>query len=408
MTAEIVLVRHAETEANSAGRWQGSRDAPLTRRGETQIDFLSKRLAEERFDLVVSSHLGRAQASAAAADGVPELDSQWREMELGAWEGKTGEAIGELFAEELAALRRGEDLPIGGTGERFSEFTGRIRAAFDSVVARLDHGERALIVTHGGVIHALASQVLGVNLRGKALRATNTSLSSFLVTEHNNQLTVYNDAAHLPGMPLRVESDATHLVLVRHGQTTANIEQRWQGHSDGELTDEGHRQARLVAANIDEVDAVYTSPLVRAQDTAAALGDAAGIAPVVEADLKEIGFGAWESLTPDEISARDPGALRRLRNGEDIARGGTGETFGGVRNRMTASLEAIASHHDKGIVAVVSHGGALRAFVTGVLGMEFADRYRLGLLANTGVARVVRSGDGFALGAWNLTPHLRS
>lgn len=408
MTAEIVLVRHAETEANAAGMWQGSRDAPLTPHGENQVGMLRTRLAGERFDLIVSSDLGRARTSAAAAGGAPELDPAWREMELGAWEGKTNAAIGVLFAEELAALRRGEDLPIGGNGERFSEFTDRIRSAFDSVAARLDDGERALIVTHGGVVHALASHVLGVDLRGKALRATNTSLSSFLITDHGNQVVVYNDAAHLPGLPLRVDADATHLVLVRHGQTKANIEQRWQGHSDGELTDEGHRQARLFAANIDGVDAVYTSPLLRAQETAAALGDVAGIAPIVDPDLKEIGFGAWESLTPDEISARDPGSLRRLRDGEDIIRGGTGETFGGVRDRMTASLEAIAGQHNRGTIAVVSHGGALRAFVTGVLGMEFADRYRLGLLANTGVARVVRSGDGFALGAWNLTSHLRS
>ncbi len=137
------------------------------------------------------------------------------------------------------------------------------------------------------------------------------------------------------------------------------------------------------------------------------MGEAHGLVPVVDDDLKEIGFGEWDSLTADEIRSKAPDALDRLYNGEDIARGRTGETFGGVRRRMTTALEAIAAAHDTGTVAVVSHGGSLRAFVTGVLGMEFKDRYRLGLLTNTGIARVVHTGEGFALGAWNLTPHLR-
>ena len=406
MPAEIVLVRHAETEANAAGIWQGGQDAPLTPTGGAQLRHLRRRLGEEPFDLVVSSPLGRARASAAASGSAPELDAAWREMELGAWEGRTNAEIAQHFGDELAALRRGEDVPLGGD-ERMSEFTARVVGAFGALTARLSDGERALVITHGGVIYALASHVLGVDLRSRALRISNTSLSSIQMTEYGPQLSVYNDATHLPDQPLRVDGPATHLYLVRHGQTRANLEHRWQGHTDGELTDEGRRQAKAVAGALPATDALYTSPLSRAHDTARAVAEDHGMEPVIHDDLKEIGFGEWESFTFEEIMVRDAADLERLRNGEDIARGRTGETFLGVRARMNATLEGIAATHAEGTVAVVSHGGALRAFVTGLLDMHFRDRFRLGLLANTGVARVVRSDGGFALGAWNLTPHLR-
>ena len=290
MAAEITLVRHAETEANAAGRWQGNDDAPLTASGTEQVKRLGDRLQRERFDLVVSSDLGRARSSALATGVEPEIDRRWREMELGAWEGHTSTEISELFGDDLAALRRGEDLPFGG-GERMSEFLPRIVEAFDELAMRLDDGQRALVMTHGGVMHTLSSHVLGVNLRGRALRVTNTALNSYNVTEYGTHVAVYNDATHLPDAPLRLEGAETHLVLVRHGETEANVAGRWQGHADGPLTAEGRRQAGRVAGEIPPLDAVYTSPLVRAHHTAASVGVVADVEPIVRGDLKEIGFG---------------------------------------------------------------------------------------------------------------------
>ncbi len=405
MPAEIVLVRHGETTANAAGRWQGMADADLTAAGRVQVKSLATRLEEEPFTVVVSSDLGRAVATAEAAGLRAEIDPRWREMHIGVWEGSTTEEIQALHGDDLAAVRRGEDVRWGG-GERFSEFRGRILEAFDSLAARLGDGERAAVVTHGGAIFTLVSHILGVSLRGKALRVTNAALTRISLTRWGPQVTVYNDLSHVPGEPLRTDGETTQLVLVRHGQTAANLEDRWQGHSDGELTAEGRRQADLVARRLPDVGAVYTSPLTRARDTARAVAATRHLDPVELAELKEIGFGSWESLTADEIEALDATTLSRLRNGEDIVRGGTGETFGGVRERMTAALDDISSRHPGAAVAVVSHGGALRAFVTGLLGMEFADRFRLGLLANTGISVVVRSPRGFQLGTWNLTRHL--
>ncbi len=405
MPAEIVLVRHGETTANAAGRWQGMADADLTAAGRVQVKSLAGRLDEEPFSVAVSSDLGRAVATAEATGLRAEIDPRWREMHIGVWEGSTTEEIQASHPEDLAAVRRGEDIPWGG-GERFSEFRGRILEAFDALTARLDDGERACVVTHGGAIFTLVSHVLGVSLRGRALRVTNAALTRISLTRWGPQVTVYNDLAHVPGEPLRTDGETTQLVLIRHGQTAANLEDRWQGHSDGELTDEGMRQADLVARHLPEVGAVYTSPLARARDTARSVAATKHLDPVELAELKEIGFGSWESLTADEIEALDAATLDRLRDGEDVVRGGTGETFGGVRERMTAALEDISSRHSGGAVAVVSHGGALRAFVTGLLRMEFADRFRLGLLANTGISVVVRSSRGFQLGTWNLTRHL--
>ncbi|MFQ5554795.1 MAG: histidine phosphatase family protein [Acidimicrobiia bacterium] len=406
MPAEIVLVRHAETEANAAGTWQGKADAPVSEEGARQIARLEERLSGERFDVVISSDLGRAAATAEAAPAAASFASAWQEMDVGIWEGLTNVEVEQRFADEIAAVRRGDDLAYGGA-ERFSEFRGRVVAAYEELAAGLDDGQRALIVTHGGVIYALVSHILGTNLRGKAVRVSNTALTTLSITGWGPQVAVYNDVSHLDGEPLRTHPRATHLVLVRHGQTPANVEARWQGHSEGSLTETGREQASLLAAGFPEVDAMYSSPLGRALETASAVARTRATDPVVRQELKEIGFGAWESLTADEIGAADPEALERLRNGEDIARGGTGETFVGVRERMTAAIEGIADGHAGSTVAIFSHGGSLRAFATGLLGMDFADRYRLGILANTGTARVVKTRSSFMLGTWNLTPHLR-
>ena len=406
MPAEIVLVRHAETQANAAGTWQGKGDSPISPLGQGQIARLADRLRTEHFDEIVASDLGRATTTAAAAPRAPELDSAWREMDIGDWEGLTNAEVEDRFGDEITAVRNGEDLRYGGA-ERFSEFRDRVVAAYDELAGRLGDGQRAMVVTHGGVIYAIASHVLQASLRGKAVRVTNTASTTVAVTPWGPQLAVYNDVSHLEGASVRAHPRATHLLLVRHGETPANVEARWQGHSEGPLTTVGREQAARLAAEFPEVDAVYSSPLGRAVETASALATMGAAAAVVHDDLKEIGFGAWESLTADEINAADPEALARLRDGEDIVRGGTGETFVDVRERMTAAIEGIAAGHRSGTVAIFSHGGSLRAFVTGLLGMSFADRYRLGILANTGTARVVKTRSGFMLGTWNLTPHLR-
>jgi broad specificity phosphatase PhoE len=405
MSIEITLVRHGETTANAAGVWQGHTNSGFSAAGREQVKWLAERLAPERFDLVVTSDLGRAAATAGALGVDYETDVRWRELQLGSWEGMTAEEIEEQDGAVAAAVLAGEDIALGG-GERISELVGRLSSGLDDLVDRLEDGSSALVVSHGGALLALFSSIFGGRMDDRLVRLTNTAVSRIEIDRHGTTVRVYNDSTHLPGSPLRVPRGSTELIMVRHGQTEANLDGRWQGHQDGRLTPEGREQARLLASVFPQVDAFYSSPLTRARDTAAALADRQFADVQTDPGLCEIGFGSWEGLTVSEIRKIDQAGFDDLVAGIDGPRGGNGETFHQVASRVNDSVERIAADHPGTVTAAVSHGGATRAYATGVLGLDFALRHRLGLLANTAMARVVYGPRGPTLGAWNLTPHL--
>jgi broad specificity phosphatase PhoE len=344
-------------------------------------------------------------ATAGALGVDVESDRRWRELNLGVWEGKTRDEVFEEAPDLESALERDEDISFGG-GERLSELVGRVTEAFQDLAARIGDGGRALVVTHGGAIMGLTSALLGTKTRGRLLRLTNTSLTTWRVNSSGEQMAVYNDATHLPGAVVRAEPGAPHVHLIRHGETQANLDHRWQGHEDGTLTHEGREQAHRLALVLPDLDALYTSPLGRARDTAVILATTNGwVLETVDA-VKEIGFGAWENRTRQEIAAMDPAGLAAIDRGEDVRRGGTGETYAEVRERMTDAIGKLAARHPGGSIGIVSHGGAMRAFGTVVLGLDFATRHRLPVAGNTSIAHFVYGRRGPALAGWNLAPHM--
>lgn len=408
MPASVTFVRHAETEANVARLWQGQTDTAMSRRGEQQLAALRSRLRDASYDVVVASDLGRTVVTAEATGFDFERDERWREIDVGEWEGLTYDEIRERDPERWKAFLEGRDIELGG-GESFTDIRERIRSAHRDLVERLGPDGKALVITHGLATAMAFYGALGVE-REMAIRVpANTSLStlqSFDLDTH--MLTSYNDATHLddhdpPGHP-----GETRVVLVRHGETEGNISGRWQGHQDSALTEEGERQAKLLGATPPLVDVVYSSPTGRAHRTAHAMVATTGHEIDTHDDLREIGFGEWEGFTVDEIRSRDPEVFDRFRShGVDVARGYTGETFGGVRERMTGAIESFVARHEGRRIGVVSHGGSTRAYLSGILGLEFPRvRTAIRSLQNTGIAHVGYDRRGPALIAWNLAPHL--
>lgn len=138
----------------------------------------------------------------------------------------------------------------------------------------------------------------------------------------------------------------TTLLLVRHGETDWNAERRWQGHTDVPLNERGRKQARALAEQIaaEPVDAVYSSDLRRARDTAAAVADRLGLPVTVDPDLREIDVGSREGLTGDEVGDRAWDGEPHAAHGERVLR----------------AIGRIAAAHPTGRVLVVAHGGCLR------------------------------------------------
>ena len=96
--------------------------------------------------------------------------------------------------------------------------------------------------------------------------------------------------------------------LIRHGETDWNTNGRWQGLLPVDLNDTGRQQAQRLATALlhEEIEAIYTSDLSRAEETAHIVGDVLGIVPVTDARLRELDIGVFQGLTLDEIKQRYP------------------------------------------------------------------------------------------------------
>jgi broad specificity phosphatase PhoE len=192
----LTLVRHAESIWNASQTWQGQTDVPLSARGRLQARSLAARLFGASFDHRRASDLSRAFETASALGPEPLPDPRFREIDVGAWAGLAQHEVAARFPDEVAGLRAGEPVRIGG-GESMPEFEARVDAAVDAL--RVEHpGRRVLVVTHGGVIRAMATRVLGMRGRPSPLvGAGNTSLTQLAAIDERYVLEVYNDALHL-------------------------------------------------------------------------------------------------------------------------------------------------------------------------------------------------------------------
>lgn len=403
MSVDITFIRHGQTAGNAAGRWQGHTNSSLTELGEEQAALLGKRLADQHFDLVIASDLDRTVETAAALRRPVETDERWREPFFGEWEDLDTAEIRRRNADDLSALFSGEDIALGG-GERLSEVMERTSVALADVVARVGSGSVA-VVSHGMALLTLFSGLLGTKRPSPLRLLGNTSIATLVVNDDAVSVPLYNDDTHLGHTAVHHfghDPSDTELVVIRHGETVSNREGRWQGHQDGMLNDAGRDQAARLAASLPPLDVLYSSPLSRAADTAAAIAEQQGLEIRPEPRLKEIGFGAWEGMTRAEIAAAFPDEYADFLNGDDAARGGNGETFAGVRIRMAESLGEIVAQHPSATVGVVSHGGVTRAWATEILGIPYENRNRLSVLSNTGYARVIFGRQGPSLLSWNL------
>jgi broad specificity phosphatase PhoE len=178
----------------------------------------------------------------------------------------------------------------------------------------------------------------------------------------------------------------TTLLLARHGETDWNRDGRFQGHADPPLNERGRRQAHALAELLadEPLEAIYSSDLLRAQETAQIVAMQRGMDVVLDPQLRERDVGEWSGLTRAEIDQRFPSQLQAWHEGRVVV----GETREALTERVLAAAHRISAAHPSGVVLVVSHGGALR-MLRHAAGEELSARG----LANTEMIRIaVRDG----------------
>ncbi len=187
----------------------------------------------------------------------------------------------------------------------------------------------------------------------------------------------------MSGTPVR-------LALVRHGETVANVEGRWQGQSDSALTERGVEQSRSLAeALADEpLAAIYSSDLGRAMATARIVAERHGLGVIPDARLREIDTGRWTGQLGSVLRQEEPALLEewRLRPAEMRLPGGEG--LAEVQARVLDFCRELLPRHRGASVLVMAHGTLNQTLLVHALGQPLTDLWLAERIDNCQVSRL--------------------
>ncbi|MGD2060930.1 MAG: histidine phosphatase family protein [Acidimicrobiia bacterium] len=406
---EIVFIRHAESQANRDGVWNGRTDGELSAEGEVSLELLGRRLSSWQFDAVVSSPLSRAVKTARSFAAEVHIDENLIEIDLGRWEGMAYADVQERHGDELQEAIKTRNTPMGGTGETLTQVAERAIGAVDELFEKMGDNERVAVVTHGGFMQAVLHRHLAGDRRRAHAFTANTGITRIVQQFGRPRLASFNDVGHLGPRPASIDAHleaGDHVVtLIRHGQTQANVEGRWQGRGDWDLDEIGYRQAEALGDWYGRHRTVYTSPLKRASSTARYVA----MNGVVSVDgLMEIHMGEWEGLTTDEILERWPDVMETIyQGGVDLPRGRTGETWAQLSKRFAAAVASLEPDED-GHTIVVAHGGAIRSYVSSLTKTTDTHSESLFTPANTSVTHIAVTERGPEIVDFSVATHIES
>jgi broad specificity phosphatase PhoE len=185
------------------------------------------------------------------------------------------------------------------------------------------------------------------------------------------------------------------LLLVRHGETAANVDGLFLGRADPPLTERGREQSRALAAALPAPDRLIASPLRRARDTAAAFG------PPVEVDERwiELDYGALDGRAPTTVPAD---VWERWRSDPTWAPGG-GEPLAALGERVRAACAALLPDATDGVVVVVTHVSPIKAAIAWALAVPDEVAWRM-YVEDAGVTRIDIEPTGPVLRWFNRLP----
>jgi len=211
-----------------------------------------------------------------------------------------------------------------------------------------------------------------------------------------------------PDPPETTQAQRLRLVFVRHGSSTWNEERRIQGQLDPPLSPSGEAQAARVARRFEgrRFAGFYSSDLVRAASTAAAIATVVGGRPVLMPGLREVALGDWEGLDREQIMVRDPERWAEWTTNPswDLVPGSEGsEVF---EARVGAALDEISARHRTGEILVVTHGGVIQVALLRVLGRGSQGLFPF-KIENTSVTVLEGRPGHWVVAGVNDTCHLR-
>ena len=182
----------------------------------------------------------------------------------------------------------------------------------------------------------------------------------------------------------------TEIILIRHGETEWNSQQRMQGHSNSDLSSVGQAQIKALGQWMKNVpfNIIYSSDSLRAKQTAEAITQFSGHELKIDLRLREKNLGVFEGLTSEEARERHPEVFRLFKTAGSKYVIDEGESTQQLQDRALEIVDEIRIKHPEERVLLVTHGGFIRVVMKHSLGLSLETPTRF-LIRNTGVFRLV-------------------
>lgn len=186
------------------------------------------------------------------------------------------------------------------------------------------------------------------------------------------------------------------IILVRHGETDSNKSRSYLGWTDVELNEEGLRQAYKVKQRLsgEKIDALYSSPLKRAYETARIINQNFNQEIIKVEELKERNFGIWDNLTHNEVVSGYADEYKFWAGDWKNYCMKEGESAIGAYNRVTGFIDRLLGEKKEGRLLVVTHLGCIRKIIAHLLGMGIDGFWRT-TVDNGGISRIEVNDDGY-------------
>ncbi len=200
----------------------------------------------------------------------------------------------------------------------------------------------------------------------------------------------------------------TKIYLIRHCQSMGNIEHKFQGQYDADVSPAGEKQLELLGLRFrnEHIDAIYTSPLKRARATAEAIAKYHDMEPIAEPGLIEIDCGRMENLLLTDVARLFPEVALNWDRSPDLCEFPGGETMREVYDRVNAALDRIIAENPGKTVVITTHGGALRNLYARIQYGEPIGIRKSEVFGNTGVSTLIAENGGLRFESINDLSHL--
>ena len=201
----------------------------------------------------------------------------------------------------------------------------------------------------------------------------------------------------------------TNILIVRHGNSLSNASKTFTGHINSPLSELGNKQAELTCKYIYQnyqVDAIYSSDLIRSIDTVKPLANKLGLNIITDKNLREMYGGKWEGMLFSDLPSKYPDDYKVWTENVGLARCTGGESYAEVQDRAVKIISKIATENDGKTVVISTHGAVIRAFECFVRNIPLTRMQEVNYVFNASVSEIEYFEGKFNIKRTNISEHL--